>query len=497
MRDLEPHDDLVLLTCAEMGRADAAAIAGGVPGIDLMEAAGRAVAEAVIARHPVRPVVVLCGPGNNGGDGFVAARHLQTAGWPVRLGLLGERGALKGDAASAAAAWKGTASPLSIALLDGSPLVIDALFGAGLARPIDGIAGQLIDRISSDALMTVAVDVPSGLHGDSGEIMGRAAVAEQTVTFFRAKPGHYSLAGIKHCGAIKVVDIGIPRSVLEAIAPLLWLNAPALWRHDLRRSDPGDHKYARGHMTILGGAIATGAARLAALAARRVGAGLVTIASPRSAMAIYQGAEPGNLIVQSDESASFAGLLEDERRNSILVGPGSGIGERTHAAALAALATGRSVVLDADAITVFAQRPESLFDAVRGPVLLTPHEGEFKRLFPDLVGIRSKVERTRQAARRSGATVLLKGPDTVIAAPNGRAVVNVHASASLATAGAGDVLSGIASGLMAQNLSPLAAAAAAAWLHGECALQFGQPGLIAEDLTARIPAALQAALAAN
>ena len=497
MRDLEPHDDLVLLTCAEMGRADAAAIAGGVPGIDLMEAAGRAVAEAVIERHPVRPVVVLCGPGNNGGDGFVAARHLQTAGWPVRLGLLGERGALKGDAASAAAAWKGTALPLSVELLGGSPLVIDALFGAGLARPIDGIAGQLIDRISSEGLTTVAVDVPSGLHGDSGEIMGRAPVAEQTVTFFRAKPGHYSLAGIKHCGTIKVVDIGIPRGVLEAIAPRLWLNAPALWRQDLRRSDPGDHKYARGHATILGGAIATGAARLAALAARRAGAGLVTIASPRSAMAIYQGAEPGNLIVQSDESAAFAGLLEDERRNSILVGPGSGIGERTHAAALAALATSRSVVLDADAITVFAQRPESLFAAVRGPVLLTPHEGEFKRLFPDLVGIRSKVERTREAARRSGATVLLKGPDTVIAAPDGRAVVNVHASASLATAGAGDVLSGIASGLMAQNLSPLAAAAAAAWLHGECALRFGQPGLIAEDLTARIPAALQAALAAN
>jgi NAD(P)H-hydrate epimerase len=497
VRDLEPHDDLVLLTCAEMGRADAAAIAGGVPGIDLIEAAGRAVAEAVRERHPVRPVVVLCGPGNNGGDGFVAARHLQAAGWPVRLGLLGERGALKGDAASAAAAWKGPALPLSVELLDGGPLVIDALFGAGLARPIDGLAGELIDRINSEALTTVAVDVPSGLHGDSGEIMGRAPVAEHTVTFFRAKPGHYSLAGLKHCGAIKVADIGIPRGVLEAIAPLLWLNAPVLWRQGLRRSDPGDHKYARGHTTILGGAIATGAARLAALAARRAGAGLVTIASPRSAMGIYQGAEPGNLIVQSDESAAFAGLLEDERRNSILVGPGSGIGERTQAAALAALATSRSVVLDADAITVFARQPESLFDAVRGPVLLTPHEGEFKRLFPDLVGIRSKVERTRQAARRSGATVLLKGPDTVIAAPDGRAVVNVHASASLATAGAGDVLSGIASGLMAQNLSPLAAAAAAAWLHGECALRFGQPGLIAEDLTARIPAALQAALAAN
>jgi ADP-dependent NAD(P)H-hydrate dehydratase / NAD(P)H-hydrate epimerase len=496
-RDLEPRDDLVLLTCAEMARADAAAIVHGVPGIDLMEAAGRAVARAVIKRYPTRPAVVLCGPGNNGGDGFVAARHLQAAGWPVRLGLLGARAALKGDAAWASASWKGATLPLSPELLDGSPLVIDALFGAGLTRPVDGVAGQVIDRITGEALTTVAVDVPSGLHGDGGEIMGRAPIADLTVTFFRAKPGHYSLAGLRYCGALEVVDIGIPDGVLEGIAPLLWLNAPALWRQNLRRSDAGDHKYARGHTTILGGAIATGAARLAALAARRAGAGLVTIAAPRSTMAVYQAAEPGNLIAESEDDAAFAGLIEDERRNSILVGPGSGVGERTRAAALAALATCRSVVLDADAITVFAQQPASLFAAVQGPVLLTPHEGEFKRLFPDLAGIRSKVERTRQAARRSGATVLLKGPDTVIAAPDGRAVINVHAPASLATAGTGDVLAGIASGLMAQNLSPLAAASAAAWIHGESAFRFGRPGLIAEDLSERIPQALQVAAAAN
>lgn len=495
MRDIEPRDDLVLLSCAEMTKADAAAIAGGIPGVDLMEAAGRAVADAVTAHHVRRPVVILCGPGNNGGDGFVAARHLQARRWPVTVGLLGERAALKGDAAWAAQSWAGAVAPLSPGLLDGAPLVVDALFGAGLSRPIDGIAGQLIDRINREELPTVAVDVPSGLHGDSGAIMGCAPMAQQTVTFFRAKPGHYSVEGLKRCGALQVVDIGIAPGVLSAIAPRLWLNAPTMWRRHLRRVDPGDHKYARGHATILAGAIATGAARLAALSARRAGAGLVTIASPRSALAVYQSAEPGNLVVDCEEGEAFVRLLEDERRNAILIGPGSGIGERTRAAVLTALSTRRSVVLDADAITVFGRVPAELFAAIQGPTLLTPHEGEFRRLFPDLAGLPAKVERARQAASRSGATVLLKGPDTVIAAPDGRAVINIHASVGLATAGAGDVLAGIAVGLMAQGFSPLAAGAASAWLHGECALRFGLPGLIAEDLIDRIPEALATALA--
>jgi NAD(P)H-hydrate epimerase len=497
VRDLKPRDDLALLSCAEMARADAAAIAGGVSGIDLMEAAGRAVAAAVAAHHARQPIVVLCGPGNNGGDGFVAARHLAAWRWPVRIGLLGERSALKGDAAWASAGWTGEVAPLSLGLLDARPLVIDALFGAGLARPIDGIAGQLIDRMNGESLVTVAVDVPSGLHGDSGEIMGRAPIAERTVTFFRAKPGHYSLEGLRRCGALEVADIGIASGVLHKIAPRLWLNAPPLWQSHLQRTDRGDHKYARGHATILAGDVATGAARLAALGARRVGAGLATIATPAAALAVYQASEPGNLVTVCEDGSAFGRLLEDERRNAMLIGPGSGIGERTRSAALAALATRRAVVLDADAITVFSQVPAELFAAIQGPTLLTPHEGEFRRLFPDLTAISAKVERARQAAHRSGAVVLLKGADTVVAAPDGRAVINVHASPGLATAGAGDVLAGIAVGLMAQGLSPFASAAAAAWLHGDCALRFGRPGLIAEDLIGQIPTALRAVQAAN
>jgi ADP-dependent NAD(P)H-hydrate dehydratase / NAD(P)H-hydrate epimerase len=492
VRELAPHDDLALLSCAEMARADAAAIAGGVPGTALMEAAGRAVADAVLGRYRPRPVVVLCGPGNNGGDGLVAARHLQEAGWPVRVGLLGAHSALKGDAAWAAQAWRGPVEALALVLLDGRPLVVDALFGAGLRRPIEGVAGETIDRINHEALTVVAVDVPSGLHGDSGEVMGRAPFAERTVTFFRAKPGHYSLEGLRRCGALKVADIGIPSAVLAEIAPRTWLNGPALWRHHLQRDGLADHKYARGHLTILGGATATGAARLAALAGRRSGAGLATIATPRSAMAIYQAGEPGNLVVACEDGGAFARLLEDERRNAVLIGPGAGVNERTRVSVLAALATHRAVVLDADAITTFAQTPARLFDAIKGPTLLTPHEGEFRRLFPDLAKVPAKVERVRQAARVSGATVLLKGPDTVIAAPDGRAVINVHAPSSLATAGSGDVLAGIAGALMAQGLAPLAAAAAAAWLHGESAFRFRRPGLIAEDLIDGLPDALQA-----
>ncbi len=490
VNDLIPNDALALLGCGQMAKADAFAIAAGVSGPTLMEAAGQSVAVAVMERHARRPVIVLCGPGNNGGDGFVAARHLQAAGWPVRVILFGEVEGLKGDAAWAAGTWTGPVERWSPALLEGAALVIDAIFGAGLSRPVDGEIAAAIDLVSERSLPVVAIDVPSGLHGDTGEILGRAFRAESTVSFFRAKPGHYSVEGLRRCGALRIVDIGIPAAALDSIGPRAWLNAPALWAHLLRREDIGDHKYARGHLTILAGPHATGAARLAALAARRVGAGLVTIAGFRSTMTAYQAAEPGNLVVEADDGPMFARLLEDERRNAVLIGPGSGVIERTKDAVLAALDARRRVVLDADAITVFSGDPDLLFGRIAGPTVLTPHEGEFRRLFPDLGGQTGKLERVRQAAARSGATVLLKGPDTVIAEPDGRAVINVHASPALATAGSGDVLSGLIGGLLAQGLTPFAAASAAAWLHGECALQFGHPGLIAEDLPVQLPSVL-------
>jgi NAD(P)H-hydrate epimerase len=494
LRDIIPDDELALLTCSEMSAADSAAIASGIPAGALMETAGSAVASAIMERYRRQPVVVLCGPGNNGGDGFVAARRLQAAGWPVRLGLLPALGSLSGDAMRAAGQWKRPVETLSPHLLDGQPLVIDALFGAGLRRAVDGLAAELLERVDALGLTMVAVDVPSGLHGDTGEVLGRAARADLTVTFFRAKPGHYSLAGRRLCGDLQIVDIGVPSTVLENIRPALWKNGPGLWSALLRRDELADHKYKRGHLTVLGGETSTGAARLASLAARRARAGLVTIAAPAAAMPIYQAGEPGNLVVACEGDGGFGRLLADQRRNAVLIGPGSGRDERTRQAVMAALATRRSVLLDADALTLFADRPGELFEAIDGPVLMTPHAGEFHRLFPDLAAVPGKVARTREAARRSGATILLKGADTVVASPDGRAIVNVHAPGSLATAGSGDVLAGIAGGLMAQELAPLAAGAAAAWIHGECAYRFGRPGLIAEDLIVQLPEALGAAM---
>jgi hydroxyethylthiazole kinase-like uncharacterized protein yjeF len=492
--DVVMRDEYALLSCAEMAKADAAAIAGGAYGTELMEAAGRAVVAAISDHYRPQPVIVVCGPGNNGGDGFVVARLLKSAGWSVRVALMGAPDALKGDAAWAARLWKGPMGDLATTSFAGRPLIIDALFGAGLNRPIEGVAAAFVGRVNAENLTVISVDIPSGVNGDSGEVMGAAFTATLTVTFFRAKLGHLSAEGLKRCGSLRVADIGIPAKVLDTVIPRAWRNDPILWSALLRRDSSSDHKYARGHVTILGGASATGAARLAALAARRVGAGLATIAAPAEAEPLYRMAEPGNLVVEADDYAAFTHLLADERRNAFVIGPGSGVNDRTRGSVLAVLAARRSVVLDADAITAFADQPEMLFKSIAGPVLLTPHEGEFRRLFPDLAAMPSKIDRAKEAAARSNATILLKGAATVIASPDGRAIINGHATAGLATAGSGDVLAGMAGGLMAQGLAPMAAGAAAAWLHGDSAYLFRRPGLIAEDLPGLIPEALERAI---
>ncbi|QQS12800.1 MAG: NAD(P)H-hydrate dehydratase [Rhodospirillales bacterium] len=500
-RDLVGDDDLALLTCAEMAAAEKIAMRGAtgpdgarfaaVSGSELMEAAGAAVAAAVVERHMPQPTVVLCGPGNNGGDGFVVARHLSAAGWPVRVGLIGRREDLRGDAMWAAILWDGAVDPLSPALLEERPLVVDAMFGAGLKRAIDGEARAVIETINARRLSCVAVDLPSGLNGDTGVALGPAPVCQMTVTFFRPKPGHLSIEGRALCGELRVAEIGVARGALREVAPRQWRNGPALWRAALRPPRATDHKYVRGHAVVVGGELMTGAARLAALAARRVGAGLVTIAAPPGAMLVYQLAEPGNLVVPLDSAAAFQRLAADPRKNVFLVGPGAGATVATRRLAVDALGTGRATVLDADALTCFAGDAAFLFEKIRFPTLLTPHEGEFNRLFPELGPELGKLERARRAARRCGAVVLLKGADTVVAAPDGRAVINDNAPPTLATAGSGDVLAGIATGLIAQGMTPFAAAAAAVWIHGEAANLAG-PGLIAEDLPPRVPAVIAA-----
>ncbi len=467
-----------LLSPAQMGEADRLTIAGGVSGFELMENAGRKVFDAVSQRWPPQPVAVLCGPGNNGGDGFVAARVLAERGWPVRLALFGSVGALRGDAAQAAARWPGVVEALAPGALDGAGVVVDGIFGAGLARPVDGMARAVIEAIGERRLPVVAIDVPSGIDGASGEVRGTAPRAAITVTFFRKKPGHLLLPGRSYCGETAVEQIGIPDSVLDRIAPDTVENAPDWWFSAFPRPSLETHKYARGHALVAGGAVMTGAARLAARAAARLGAGLVTIAAPEAAFPIYAAALTGVIVHPVADFEAFQRFLADQRRNAALIGPGAGIGGETRARTLTILRAGKRAVLDADALTSFSEDPDTLFSAIRSPCVITPHAGEFARLF-DTAG--DKPERARRAARQSGAVVLLKGADTVIAAPDGRVAINANAPPQLATAGSGDVLAGIVLGLLAQGMEPFAAAAAAAWIHGAAACRFGH-GLVAEDL---------------
>ena len=482
-----------LLTTAEMAEADRLAIAGGVAGLALMENAGRAVADAVASMQS-RRVVVVAGPGNNGGDGFVAARYLADRGAAVRVSFVGDRTRLKGDAALAAQRWTGPVEEASPASLRDCDLIVDALFGAGLDRKVDGLPGAMIAAMNASSVPIVAVDLPSGVNGTTGSVMGIAVEATRTVTFFRRKTGHLLLPGRIHCGAVEVADIGIPASVLSKIKPATFADAPALWRDTFPRLDPRAHKYVRGHTVVVSGGLSTtGAARLAARAALRAGAGLVTIATPREAMAVNAAASLAVMVRPVDGPAELAEFLSDKRRNSVVLGPGGGVGPAMREQVQAALASDAAVVLDADALSSFADEPTALVSLIgkrvgRG-VVLTPHDGEFDRLFNKIDQIsksNSKLEKVRLAAGIVGAVVVLKGPDTVIAGPDRRAAIANNAPPTLATAGSGDVLSGLIAGLMAQGMRPFEAAAAGVWLHGEAAREFG-PGLIAEDLSEMLP----------
>ena len=462
-----------LLTPHEMAQADAAAPALGAPGPVLMANAGRAVARAVRARFRPCRTLVLCGPGNNGGDGYIAARLLAQQGWPVAVAALAPPRPGT-DAAWAAAQWHGPTAPFTPAQTARADLVIDAVFGAGLARDIEG---PVADTLRA-AHQIVAVDVPSGLDGATGAVRGFAPQAALTVTFFRLKPGHLLLPGRERCGDIVLADIGLPVAALDQVWPTTLANLPELW--PLPHPGPESHKYSRGHVTVLGSATMTGAARLAADAARRAGAGMVTIAA-RGRGDVYRVGSPGLIV----NEAPLAELLQDTRRHVWVCGPGLGV-DAARAALPALIAAQRSVVADADAFSAFAGDP----DAFRGAAVLTPHAGEFARVFGPSG---DRLAAARAAAARTGAVVLLKGADTIIAAPDGRAAINASAPPWLATAGAGDVLAGIIAGLLAQGMPAWQAAAAGAWLHGHAAVLAGS-GMVAEDLLPALPRALAATI---
>ena len=488
-----------LLTVAQMYRADAAAADHGVPSLELMERAGTAIADALEARWPRGHVLVLCGPGNNGGDGFVVARLLTLRDRDVALGLLGDIDDLAGDAAINARRWveecDGEVDALSREWVRWADVVVDGLFGAGLTRPVDGLARDVINEINLYKKPCLAIDVPSGVHGDTGAVLGTAPQADLTVTFFRHKPGHLLFPGRGLAERVEVADIGIPDAVLDDIDPRLWRNVPMFWASDFPRPTAEGHKYTRGHAIVAGGRDLTGAAQLAAYAALRSGAGLVSIASPTDALPIYRSGRPSIMVRDTPDAAAFAEAVGDPRVRAVLVGPGNGVNAGTRANVSTALDSASACVVDADGISVSADDPGALFKQIQNrtaDTVLTPHEGEFDRIFAETLDDNGtdRLARARAAAELSGAVVVLKGADTVIAAPDGRAAINANAPPTLATAGSGDVLAGFILGLLAQGMPGFTAACAGVWLHGAAAAGFG-PGLIAEDIADGLPAVLK------
>ena len=470
-----------ILTVAETSAADRAAIAAGTPGTVLMDRAGTAAADAICGRFRTQAATVFCGPGNNGGDGYVIARVLKERGWPVEVRALADP--TTDDARHARAHWDGAVGELDGPA--GPGLWIDALFGAGLSRPLEGEAAEAAQRMSAAADRVVAVDVPSGVPGDTGKPLGPAASARLTVTFHAKKPAHVLEPGRSRCGEVVVADIG-----LGATASSTFENGPDLWLERFPWPTAASHKHARGRLIVVSGeAWTTGAARLAARSGLRIGAGLVTVFSPPEALAVNAAhleavmLRPFETDLELEQAASNV--------DAAVIGPAAGVTETTLLNVLALARTGSALILDADAITIFRDDPEELFSVLDRDDVLTPHPGEFERIFPGLLpGSPERITAARKAADRAGAVVLLKGSDTVIAAPDGRAAVNVNGSAWLATAGSGDVLAGFIGGLMAQGMDSFEAACAGAWIHAECAELHG-PGLISEDLPGLAPNVLR------
>ncbi len=480
--------DGILLPPNVMGAVDRAAIAAGTPGTTLMERAGRAVARVITGQVPPQPVTVLCGPGNNGGDGYVAARVLAEAGWPVRVLSLVDPLELRGDAAWARSTWSG---PIERADTDlgTAGLLVDALFGSGLARDLDGPAQALVRAMAATGRPIIAVDVPSGVDAGSGAVRGAAARAAVTVTFCRARPGHVLLPGRELVGQLVVADIGIADQIVGQHDVGLRVNAPARWRSRLPTRTTTSHKYTHGHAVVVGGpSHATGACRLAARAALRSGAGLVTVACAPDAVASYAATTAAVMTRVVDDRGALGRLLADDRISAVLIGPAAGVGDRTLDAVACAVSRPGTTVLDADALTSIAAAPVASRPKLHERCVMTPHDGEFARLF-SFTG--DRLTRARAAAAQAGCVVLLKGADTVVAAPDGRASIQPLAPAALATAGTGDVLAGIVLGLAAQRMPVYEAACAATWLHAAAAQ--GRAGLIADDLPDRLGTVLAAA----
>lgn len=478
-----------VLTAGEMIAAERAAFDAGVAAFTLMTRAGDGLANAILAKRKTGTILFLNGPGNNGGDGWVAAELLRRKGWQVKCCALKIPDGDSCAAAEAFGKWQGEAVefPDDLSSFD---VIVDALFGIGLRRPVEGRAAEWINAANETKALRMAVDIPSGIASDSGQVLGTAFAADLTVTFSQKKRGHLLMPGLELCGEIDVVDIGI-----DPVAAIVFENDPGIWKDKAPHPGKGDYKQTRGHLLVIGGAAGmSGAARMAARAGLRSGAGLVTTLAPAAALSTYAEKQLAVMSRGYGSPKEFSEAIASGKFTAFVIGPGNGVGAETRGRVLEVLATGKPCVLDADALTSFESNPKALFKKLHENAVLTPHLGEFRRLWPDLDPSHDsgadKITAVQKASARAGAVILLKGPDTVIAHPDSKTLVNVHASAHLATAGSGDVLAGIIGGFLTQKVKPLLAAGAGTWIHGEAGIRLGQ-GLIAEDLIEEIPLVLK------
>lgn len=486
------HMTTAILATADSAVCDHFAIENGVEVQTLMDRAGRAVANAIRARWAPVPVLVLAGPGNNGGDGLVAARVLREAGWPVRVMLLAAREGLSTDAARALDGWGGPVESPASGFLGDAALVIDALFGAGLSRPVEGSAADWLVRIRDSGLPVVSVDLPSGINGDARPLAGPHLPADLTITFHCRKLAHLVEPFAEMCGETVCVDIGIPDGWEARVTPV----AREVDNPDWKPVEPSGylslHKHARGRVAVFsGGSQSSGAGRLAAAGALRAGAGVVTLCTPPSASLVNAAHLTAIMLARWGSDDQIGEVLTGLRAEAAVLGPALGVGPATRKAVLGALVADVPLVLDADALTSFADDADSLVDQLHDRCVLTPHHGEFSRLFGEGRPNWNKLEQAQAAAERCGCTVLLKGPATIIATPGLTPWINRHACRWLATAGSGDVLAGIIAAGLAAGMSPHDAAAGATWLHGDAALRQGA-GMTAEDLPDALSGALQA-----
>lgn len=494
------HPGPEILTVSQHTEVDRLSALGGTPLLSLMENAGRQVANEIAKRWPATRTLVLCGPGNNGGDGYVVARHLAARGFDVEVLTVGEHGKGSEEARTMAAAWKGSTRPFVPGEIIRARLVVDAIFGAGLSRGLSPELSQLFEDIAVAEVPVVAVDVPSGMNGDTATFMEDTQpwTAALCVTFFRKKLAHVLLPGRQHCGEVVCTNIGIGDGMISALTQLPVIDPDANRKCEeivgttgLPVLQPQVHKHARGHCFVFSGpATMTGAARLSAMAALRTGAGLVTVLGTGDAVPVLAAHLTAVMLQKYDHLSEIATILSDPRPKAVVAGPGMGVSAKTRQAMSYLLSAGRPAVIDADGLTAFEGDPPELFAHLHANCVLTPHVGEFRKLFPGVLERTSnRIQAVREAARQSGAVVLLKGPDTVISAPNGDVGINTNAPPELATAGSGDVLAGIIGGLLAQGLDGFEAAKTGAFLHGECGRLAGR-GLIAEDLPEMLPTAM-------